>query len=104
MKKNKRIEIRINEGELDVLKKKAALSGLSFSDYLRQLAITGKVRRYKKTAPIKAEMVREIAKIGNNLNQIARWCNTHKNNADAEEVLCALVAIEKEIRRVLDVD
>lgn len=104
MKKNKRIEIRISESELEVLKEKAELSGLNSSDYLRQLAITGKVKRYKKTDPVKAELVREMAKIGNNLNQISRWCNTHKSNAAAEEVLIALASIEKEIRRVLDVD
>lgn len=104
MKKNKRIEIRINEGELEVLKEKAELSGLSLSDYLRQLAIKWKVKRRKKIDPVKTELVREVAKIGNNLNQVARWCNTHKSNADARQVLRALGAIEEELRRVADAD
>ena len=34
-------------------------------------------------------------RIGSNLNQIARWCNTHCENADAVQVLAALVAIDQ---------
>ena len=30
-----------------------------------------------------------------NLNQIARWANTHKENAEALEVVAHLVAIER---------
>ncbi len=38
----------------------------------------------------------ELAKIGNNLNQIARWANTCKENAEAVEVVAYLVAIDRE--------
>ena len=41
------------------------------------------------------ERVREIARIGSNLNQIARWANTYKDAAEAVEVVAHLAAIER---------
>ena len=38
---------------------------------------------------------RRGARIGSNLNQIARWANTHKENAEAVEVIAHLVSIER---------
>ncbi|MCY4658418.1 MAG: MobC family plasmid mobilization relaxosome protein [Acidobacteria bacterium] len=46
------------------------------------------------------ERTRQVARIGNNLNQIARWANTHADKADAFEVIAHLVAIEREIARL----
>ena len=40
---------------------------------------------------------REVARIGSNLNQIARWVNTHKTAAEAAEIVAHLVAIEREL-------
>ena len=48
-------------------------------------------------AGIERARVREIARIGNNLNQIARWANTYKDAAEAVEVVAHLAAIEREI-------
>ncbi len=50
------------------------------------------------TAAIEVERQRtcELAKSGNNLNQIARWANTCKENAEAVEVVAYLVAIDRE--------
>ena len=36
---------------------------------------------------IERERSRQVARIGNNLNQIARWANTHAEKADAFEVI-----------------
>ncbi len=36
----------------------------------------------------------EVARIGNNLNQIARWANTHKGTV---EVIGHLIAIERSL-------
>ena len=41
------------------------------------------------------ERTRELARIGANLNQIARWANTHKTAADAVEVIAHLIAVER---------
>ena len=46
-------------------------------------------------AEVERERIRELARIGSNLNQIARWANTHKGNVEAVEVIAHLVAIER---------
>ena len=46
-------------------------------------------------AELERKRTRELARIGSNLNQIARWANIHKENAEALEVVAHLVAIER---------
>ena len=52
------------------------------------------------TAPareVERERTRQIARIGSNLNQIARWANTHLDELAAGEVITHLAAIEREL-------
>ena len=53
-----------------------------------------------RAVAVERERTRQVARIGNNLNQIARWANTHAETADAFEVIAHLVAIEREITRL----
>ena len=46
-------------------------------------------------AEVERERTRELARVGNNLNQIARWANTHKGAVEAIEVIGHLIAIER---------
>ena len=46
-------------------------------------------------AEVERERTRELARIVANLNQIARWANTFKANAEAVEIVAHLVAIER---------
>ena len=45
-------------------------------------------------------LIYEINKIGNNLNQIAKYINTKKDNVDTIEILQSLVEIEKKIKEI----
>ena len=84
---------------------KAAAAGVSSSALLRQaMARTGvwtptaaDVER-ERGREVERERTRELARIGNNLNQIARWANQHKSAADAVEVSRHLAAIELALR------
>ena len=40
------------------------------------------------------ELIQQVARIGNNLNQIARWANTYKGAAEATQVIASLTKIE----------
>lgn len=40
------------------------------------------------------DLIRQVARIGNNLNQIARWANTYKDAAEATQVISSLARIE----------
>ena len=48
-----------------------------------------------RTPRSERERTRELARIGANLNQIARWANTFKANAETVEIVAHLVAIER---------
>lgn len=87
---------RLTPAELAEWRGKAAAAGCSLSDLIRQA-----MRRTRTwTAPARDEVrsrTVELARIGANVNQIARWCNTHKEGAAAVEVLLYLAAIEREL-------
>ena len=46
------------------------------------------------------EQTRQISRIGNNLNQIAKWANTYKSTAEAIEVIEVLRAIEQALNQL----
>ncbi len=46
------------------------------------------------------EQTRQISRIGNNLNQIAKWANTYKSTAEAIEVIEALRTIEQTLNQL----
>ncbi len=90
------VKIRTTKAERVEWKAKADAAGVSLSDLVRQAL--GRVRTWTTIhAEIEREKNREIAKIGNNLNQIARYCNTHKEAAETVEVVAHLCVIEREI-------
>lgn len=103
MKKTRRVEVRFSEKEYDELSVIADKGDTTVSDVVRLSATRVKtITLGAKRA--QQERVREIAKIGNNINQIARWVNTHKSNADTINVLTHLREIDKSIKRLCDVD
>ena len=67
---------------------------MSPSALLRQ----GMARTRTWTAPalaIERERSRQVARIGNNLNQLARWANTHASAVEAAAVIAHLVSFER---------
>ena len=43
-----------------------------------------------------------LNRINANLNMISRWVNTHKNAADAVQVMVYLADVQRELGRVLE--
>ena len=90
---------RVSADELAAWHAKAAAAGVSLSALLRQAM----ARTQTWTAPARAverERTRQIARIGSNLNQIARWAHTHLDDLAAVEVLAHLVAIERALAQL----
>ena len=85
--------IRVHPEERDLLKLNAGLHGLSVSDYVRKTCLGLRLRR----TPEEKRRLRELARIGSNLNQIARWANTYKGSLEAVEVLTVLAILESQI-------
>ena len=88
------VKIRASETERANWHAKARSVGLSLSDLVRRSI--GRVRTWTVAhADLERERTRELARIGSNLNQIARWTNIYKENAEVVEVVAHLVAIER---------
>ena len=90
------VQARVSPGELEAWRSNARAAGVSSSGLLRQ-AMTRTGRWTPAGAAVERERTREIARIGRNLNQIARWVNGHKAAADAVEVIVHLIAIDQAV-------
>ncbi|VEP14186.1 Mobilization protein [Hyella patelloides LEGE 07179] len=88
------ISIRLTDEEKLDWELKAHAAGLSISQLAREAMNRVKVMNVGDRA-IQIQRTYQIAKIGNNLNQIARWANTYTNTIEAVEVITYLIAIEK---------
>lgn len=69
-----KVSVRLSDSEKEKLELNASIAGLKASAYIRHVISNTKppIHRFDKT------MVIQVAKIGNNLNQIAKHANTHK--------------------------
>ncbi|MYD88314.1 MAG: MobC family plasmid mobilization relaxosome protein [Acidobacteria bacterium] len=94
-----RAHVRLSPAELAAWRAKAAAAGVPLSDLLRQAM--ARTRTWTAAdAAIERERNRQVARIGNNLNQLARWANTHTSTARAVTVIANLVAFERSLREV----
>ena len=96
------VAARVTPAEHAAWQEKAAAAGVSPSALLRE----GMARTRTWTAPalaVESERIRQIARIGN-LNQLARWVNTHKTAAEAVTVIAHLVSFERSLREVARID
>jgi len=95
-RRTKILHTRVTPTELAEWREKAKAAGVTPSELLRQSM--GRVRVWTAAAlREEQELLRQVARIGSNLNQIARWANTHKEAAEAVQVVAHLAAIEREI-------
>ena len=84
------VKIRASEAERAEWHAKASSAGLTLSDLVRRSV--GRVRPWTVAhAEVERERTRELARIGANLNQIARWANTFKANAEAVALRASLI-------------
>ena len=66
------------------------LNNYSSAGDSRTRSLSGKVADKQS----RREFNLQVARIGNNLNQIARWANTYKGAAEATQVIASLAKIE----------
>jgi hypothetical protein len=87
------LHIRLHPEERSLLHLNAGLQGMTVSDYIRQTCLGVRLRK----TPEEKKRLRELARIGANINQLARWANTYKRAVEAVEILTALTGLEREI-------
>lgn len=86
----KHISVWMNDTEYQHLRRQAELAGMKVDPFIRNL-IMG-VELHPRPPDTSKGILRELAAIGNNVNQIAHWANAKKGVTDPEmETAAALV-------------
>ena len=89
-KKSVRKSVKISVEENNILLAELKKHNLSFSNFARAKILNQKIK-----SKITNDLIYEVSKIGNNLNQIAKYVNTQK--ALDLQILEKLVEIEKHL-------
>ncbi len=90
------IKVRVTETEFAEFRARAGEAGMTVSDLVR-LRLTG--YRVRQSDSDK-DRLRHLARIGSNVNQLARWANSRKAAAPALEVVLWLSRLIDEINRI----
>jgi len=72
-KRDKQITVCLSAIEYLAVKRRTEKAGLTLSDYGRQMVLTGQAQ--VKLSPEENAVLNEVARLGNNLNQIAKKAN-----------------------------
>ncbi len=91
-KRQRHISIWMSEEEYRHLKSQAEIAGMGVDPFVRSL-VAGVQLRPKPPGEYGA-LLRELAAIGNNINQIAYWSNARKSVHEPEIVEAAMLANE----------
>lgn len=98
-KKTHEICFLVSFDEKLTIQAKASSMGMNVSEFVRY-----SVRQVRVTTPhdrnLEKERSRQIAKIGNNLNQIAKWVNSFRSAADSVMVCGELKKIRLALERL----
>ena len=95
------VKIRVTEEQRTRWHAAAAAKGASLSDLVRESLDGVRVRpRRNQPRRVDPELLRELARIGNNLNQLARWANREKRGADAMAVVARLIELDRELAQL----
>lgn len=90
------LQIRCTAAERAAWHAKATAAGVPLSELVRRAL--DRVRTWTaKRADLERARTRELARIGSNLNQLARWANTHKSALEAVTVIAHLSALSREV-------
>jgi hypothetical protein len=93
------ISARVRQDELATIEGRAAENNIPLSDFIRQQALSGAilVRRSRRLSAIDRH---DLARIGSNLNQIARACNTTGDAFRARNIEVILAELRNLLRRI----
>lgn len=99
MGKSSRLFVRCHADELAKWKEYASQHNLSFSSYVRSCLNKGpKISHLVRVEPV---VVRQLAAIGNNINQIARRVNISLTAKDRFMIEQFLIAIRHDLEQML---
>lgn len=99
-KKELRKTIRFTQKELEKIKEKASNLNIGFSQYIIYSALNKQIASKKN--PLYKELITQLARVGNNLNQIAKVCNKDKtiNKQVTSNLIIAIAELQKQLNNI----
>ncbi len=97
MSKEVRKTLRFSAYEYDQIEVKLADHGLTFSEFARSAIL-----RKKINSRITVDMVRQVQRVGNNLNQMVKLLHQGKGDIPNIEVMKKLIEIQNQIKEFSD--
>ena len=98
-KRAKIIKIRATESEYHDLIKRSPKPRLA--EWMREFCLGARVPRANAVPSVDPALLRQLAGLGNNLNQIARAINSQKwRPVDRIQVVAALASIQRELAAI----
>jgi uncharacterized protein YgfB (UPF0149 family) len=91
--RNRKITVRLSEKERKFLGEQADAGGMKIEPYIRELIMGNEVKSRPKEEW--AEVVRQIAAVGNNINQIAK--NTNMGMEATADILKEVLEMQKQV-------
>jgi len=91
------IKIRATPEQRAAWYEKARLKGVTFSELVRQSLDGVRVQRRNQLRRVEPALLRQLARVGNNLNQLARWANRDQRYVESAQVLARLIEIDREL-------
>lgn len=100
-KEPKQISFRVSEDEYLKLQQSAETLNLSVPNFVKKKAQGARLVAPKFDLESRQSIIRDLSGLSNNLNQIARYCNTHKDgNADFDNLNTNIEIIRKELNKL----
>ena len=90
--------VRLSQLEEEQMRKNAKANGLNPSEYIRELILNGG-RLDTSFAIDRRDLINQISKVGNNINQLTRLANANKLVSD--HILKQVVDLLKEIQKLM---
>ena len=92
---NHQINIRVNEVQYAKIQVSARIMGLSVSKYCKHLVMQSKLRDPKFSDEEYHQLIVDLSRIGNNINQMARRLNQADSEIASEELAMLNTTLSK---------
>lgn len=98
-RRGEQLRVRVRPDELAAIEQRAAACNMPLSDFIREQALSGAVR-IRQFNTLSAIDRHDLARIGSNLNQIARACNATGDTTRARNIEAYLEELRQFLSRL----
>lgn len=94
------LKLRVTDDERGRWTEIAKNKGVTVSDLVRSSLDGLRLRKRREAPKVAPELLRELARIGNNLNQVAHAANCHHQPLASTALLIRLIEIDRELAAI----